>query len=176
MRYRRLDANGDMTFGRGQGNFWIDQAEAVAQLVLTRLRLNLGEWFADTTDGTAWATEVLGVRTRATRDVVVQARVLGTPGVTDLAQYFSTTDPNARQWIAALSLDTVYGPVALVAAKLPGIVPPLPTAPAAVSQTAAAGLGVLGGTAIGNTPADLTQGPQADVTDFQIQTLAAGSY
>jgi hypothetical protein len=27
MRHRRLDANGDMTFGQGQSDFWIDQPE-----------------------------------------------------------------------------------------------------------------------------------------------------
>ena len=174
MRYRRLDANGDMTFGRGQGNFWINQPEGVAQLVLTRLRLNLGEWFADTADGTAWATQVLGVRTRATRDVVVQARVQTTPEVIAINQYFSTLDPNVRTWTAAMVIDTSYGAVALVTPGLPGTVPPLPVVPVVTREATA--LGVEGGTPLSATPADLTKGPRANITDFVIQRVAAGSY
>jgi hypothetical protein len=176
MRYRRLDANGDMTFGQGLGNFWINQPEAVAQSVLTRLRLNLGEWFYDTSDGTPWNTEVLGERTQSTRDVVVQDRVQTTTGVVEIISYGSLFDPNTRTWTAAMTLQTVYGPVALVATKLPGIVPPLPGAAPAGAAMAASGLGIQGGTPLTMVPADLTQGPRSDITDFEIQTLNAGSW
>ena len=174
MRYRRLDVSGDMTFGQGQANFLINTPETVAQSVLTRLRLNLGEWFADTTDGTAWATQVLGERTRATRDVVVQDRVLATAGVTDLARYFSTTDHTARLWTAAMVIDTVYGPAALTTQRLPGVVPPLPPTPGAGARF----LGVTGANdaPVSMTRADLTEGPQSDITDFVIQRLDPGRF
>ena len=45
MRYRIEDANGDMTWGSGDKNFYYNQPEAVAQAVMTRLRLWSGEWF-----------------------------------------------------------------------------------------------------------------------------------
>ena len=176
MRYRRLDSAGDMTFGQGQGNFWINQPEAVAQSVLTRLRLNLGEWFYDTSDGTPWNTQVLGERTQSTRDVVVTDRVQSTVGVQSIDTYGSVIDVNTRTWTAAMTLQTVYGPVALAAAKLPGIVPPLPGAAPAGAAMAALGLGIQGGTALTMVPADLTQGPRSDITDFEIQTLNAGSW
>jgi hypothetical protein len=85
-------------------------------------------------------------------------------------------DVNTRTWTAAMTLTTVYGPVALVAAKLPGIVPPLPPAAPTGTAIAATALGVLGGTPIAMVPADLTQGPRSDVTDFEVQTLQAGSW
>jgi hypothetical protein len=175
MRLRRLDANGDATFGQGQGNLWINQPEGVGQLVMTRLRLNQGEWFADLTQGTPWKTEVLGERTAATRDLVVRGQVLDTIGVQDIPSYGSRID-DTRTWSVAMTLDTVFGPVALAATKLPATVPPLPPAAPSGTQIAATGLGIAGGTALTMVPADLTQGPRSDVTDFEIKTLAAGSW
>ena len=63
MRYRKLDARGDMIFGHGSADYYRDQPEAVAQAAVTRLRLKLGEWFADTSDGTNWDGAVLGRHT-----------------------------------------------------------------------------------------------------------------
>lgn len=177
MRYRRLDENGDMTFGQGQGNFWINQPEAVAQLALTRLRLDLGAWFHDMSDGTAWKTEVLGERTRQTRDIVVIERVRDTTGVSEIETYGSRMDPNERAWTAAMSLATVFGPIALVAPRLPGAVPPLPTGPVTGGVVAATSLGVAGGTPLSMTPANLTSdGPRANITDLSITNMAAGTW
>jgi hypothetical protein len=173
MRYRRLDAKGDMTFGRSQGNLWINQPEGVAQLVMTRLRLGLGEWFADTSDGTPWVTEVLGERTRWTRDVVVRDRVERTQDVTGIIDYGSQMDVDTRSWTAAMRIGTIYGPVAVGLTKLPATVPPLPSA-VVTGVINASQLGVVGGTRVTMVPADLTTGPRTDVTDFQIQTLQAG--
>ena len=52
MRYRKLDAAGDMTFGNGIGAFYVDIPEAPAQAVMTRLRMEQGEWFLDAKAGT----------------------------------------------------------------------------------------------------------------------------
>ena len=162
-----------MTFGQGQGNLWIDQPEGVGQLVMTRLRLNYGEWFVDLTQGTPWKTQVLGERTAATRDLVVRDRVLDTIGVTDIPTYGSRLD-DTRTWSVAMTVQTIYGPVALVAAKLPGSIPPLPPAAPTGVAVAATALGIAGGTAITVVPADLTE-PHSNI-DFEIQALAAGSW
>jgi hypothetical protein len=173
MRYRRLDpVTGDMTFGHGQDNFWVNAPEGVGQWVMTRLRLNQGEWFADTTEGTPWMTQVLGERTRATRDVVVFDRVQSTPNVTDVLGYSSQVDPNARAWAASMTIDTVYGAVAVQAAKLPAAVPSIGIG---LGGNRASMLGVLGGTLMEMQPADLTRRP-ANITDFRITVLDAGTF
>jgi len=109
MRYRKMDANGDMVFGGGQAAFWRDVPEAPAQAVMTRLRLQLGEWFLDTSDGTPWKTRVLGKYTAPFRDPVIRARMLGTAGVTGIAAYYSTVDSETRQFAVGATIDTVYG-------------------------------------------------------------------
>jgi hypothetical protein len=166
-----------MTFGQSQNNLWIDQPEAVAQLVMTRLRLNLGEWFLDTSDGTPWQTEVLGEQTRWTRDVVVKDRVERTQDVIGIVAYGSRMDPDQRAWSAAVAIDTIYGRVAVGAARLPATVPPLvPQGTAGGSLVNARALGLQGGTPLAATPADLTIMPRSDIKDFEIQTLVAGTW
>lgn len=114
MRYRKLDANGDYTWGGGLSSFFIDKPEAVAQAAGTRLRLQLGEWFLDITDGTPWQTQVLGKYTGNTRDLVLKSRVLGTTGAVSLASYSSqvgVTGP--RGFTVQMTLNTIYGAVRL---------------------------------------------------------------
>lgn len=145
MRYRKLDsASGDMMFGSGQGDFWRDQPEAVAQSVLTRLMLWRGRWFADLTEGTPWQTEVLGERTQATRDVMLRSTVNDTPHVAAITQYASAFDRDRRDWAAALILDTDYGEALLQASRLPGTLPDLPPPPTPPSPPEQRQLGIIG--------------------------------
>lgn len=108
MRYRKLNATGDYTLGSGQ-DFHVNSPEAVAQAVRTRLELNLSEWFADTSDGMPWDTEVLGKYTALTRDAVIKDRILGTPGVTEITEYSSTFDGNTRRFSVTATISTAYG-------------------------------------------------------------------
>lgn len=109
MRYRKIDANGDYSWGNQQGDFYRDQAEAVAQAVQTRLRLTLGEWFLDVTDGTPWNTEVLGKYTKDQYDTAIRDRILGTTGVTEIVSYSSTADTQARTLTVTVTINTQYG-------------------------------------------------------------------
>lgn len=109
MRYRRLTPSGDYSFGSGQGDFYANVPEAPAQAVLTRLRLNLGDWFLDRTDGTPWQTKVLGTNTAATRDAVIKSRILDTPGVNSILSYSSSFNGNTRTFNVYVRLDTIYG-------------------------------------------------------------------
>lgn len=108
MRYRALDADGDMTFGQGGLNFLVNEPAAVAQAVKTRLRLDEGEWFLDLTEGTPYETQVLGYGTRQTRDVAIRDRILGTPGLTDIVTYSSSVDV-ARKFTVNGTANTLYG-------------------------------------------------------------------
>lgn len=109
MRVRKLDAAGDMQFGHNQFDFWRDVPDGPAQCVMTRLRLNYGEWWLDTLDGTPWDVEVLGFYTDSTRDPVVRARTSGTPGVNSIISYSSQLDRTSRKYSVQMTLDTIYG-------------------------------------------------------------------
>ena len=109
MRYRALDAAGDMQFGRGASLFLRNSPEAVAQAIRTRLLLFQGEWFADTAAGTAWNSRVLGERTEDARLPELRARILGTPGVRALLALAAGFDAGARRLRVAADVDTIYG-------------------------------------------------------------------
>ncbi|WP_288074684.1 hypothetical protein [Pseudomonas sp.] len=113
MRYRKLDAAGDYSFGQGRADFHQDTPEAVAQAVLTRLQLLRGEWFVDTSDGTPWKTEILGEHTRDSYDMAIRSRILGTPGVTQIDDYSSSFDPDTRSLSVTAIITTDYGQTTL---------------------------------------------------------------
>lgn len=109
MRYRKLDANGDYTFGHGQADFYRDQPEAVAQAVETRLRLFTQEWFLDLSEGTPWREEVLGKYTQNTYDTVIKDRIIGTQGLSSLDTYDSSRNVDTRALNVQATITTVYG-------------------------------------------------------------------
>ena len=111
LRYRKLDAAGDYSFGAGQANFYRDQPEAVAQAVQTRLALFLGEWFLDTSDGTPWNTRVLGERTLPLYDLTQRARILATPNVTSITAYASQFNAQTRALGVQVSVLTDFSAV-----------------------------------------------------------------
>lgn len=110
MRIRKVEPEtGDMRFGSGQADFWRDVPDGVAQHVQSRLQLYRGEWFLDIADGTPWRTEVLGKYTGPTRDMVLRARILETPGVTAITAYDSALNRDTRAFTAQATISTQYG-------------------------------------------------------------------
>lgn len=116
MRYRALSPSGDYTFGQGRANFLVNSPATVAQAVLTRLLLLQGEWFLDTSDGTPYATQVLGTGTQATRDQAIKSRVLDTQGVTGIVAYASQVNADTRGFSVQMTIDTTYGQTQVTAA------------------------------------------------------------
>lgn len=110
IRYRKMDANGDYTFGRPLAvqEFWVDQQEAVQQAILTRLTLSSGEWFLDSDEGTPYATKVLGYSPPNVRDFALRARILDTLGVDSITTYNSSIDQERACTVTA-NVDTIYG-------------------------------------------------------------------
>jgi hypothetical protein len=85
VKYRKLDLDGDYTFGRR--NEFCTDVEAVAQAVRTRLLLLKGEWWENTIDGTPFFEEVAGqffssIEDASQVDLVFSERITGTQGVT----------------------------------------------------------------------------------------------
>lgn len=109
MKYRKLDENGDYVFGLGDGNFYKDQPEAVAQAVLTRLRLGAGEWFLDINAVTPYNSRIIGSGTINTYDVAIQQVVLDTVGVTEIVSYSSGIDRESRIAYVDCIINTKYG-------------------------------------------------------------------
>lgn len=118
MRYRALDANGDYIFGFGPSEFLQNSPEAVAQAVMTRLNLKTGEWFLDTSDGTPYATDVVGVGTKPLYDAAIRERILDTQSqgqnvVNEIISYSSSLDPTTRKLSINATIDTIYGEATL---------------------------------------------------------------
>lgn len=108
MRYRRLSDSGDYVFGQGAAQFLVNSPATVAQAVNTRLLLPTEEWFLDLLEGTPYKGEVLGYNTVPVYDAALQARILGTPGVSSIDAYSSvlTTD---RKLQISVTITTIYG-------------------------------------------------------------------
>jgi hypothetical protein len=110
MRVRKLDSNGDMTFGHGGADYYVNDPVGVAQIVSTRLRLWLGQWFLYRSDGMPWLTKVIGKYTEDTRDAAITNRIFLTPGVLSIATYQSQLNRNTREFDVQAYINTIYGP------------------------------------------------------------------
>jgi hypothetical protein len=109
MRYRKLSPDWDLVVGHGSADYLRDSPETVLQAVMTRLKLFVGEWFNDTEDGTPWRTQILGKYTKTKYDSAIRRRILGTQGVTGIAEYRSAFDGEGRNLTVEAVVDTVYG-------------------------------------------------------------------
>lgn len=116
MIYRKLNANGDYTFGLQAGNFYKNIPEAVAQAVKTRLGLIQGEWFLDITVGTPYNSRILGAGTVSKYDRAIQEVILSTQGVKRITAYGSSVDPSTRSASVNCTIDTIYGQAVVNAA------------------------------------------------------------
>ncbi len=117
MRYRKLNQNGDMTFGNQQADFHRDSPEAVAQAVWTRLRLWVGEWFIDTSEGTPYQQAALGTNKSATISPAIRQRILETENVTSIESFGLVIDPDNRTASISVVINTAFG-----ATKLQGVI------------------------------------------------------
>lgn len=105
MKYRELDVSGDMQLNKYLEN----TPEAVAQAVLTRLRLWSEEWFLDVTDGTPWLQLVLGHGTQNTAIQAIRKRILDTEGVESITNLEFSQNPDTRELVVAVQMKTAYG-------------------------------------------------------------------
>lgn len=109
MRYRKLSNDGDYVFGSSKSDLLVNSPEAVAQAILTRLKLWLGEWFADTSDGTGWNQSIVGKHSKNLYELTLRQRVLETPGVNNIIDFQSSLDAETRRLNISMTVNTIYG-------------------------------------------------------------------
>lgn len=114
MKYRRLDQNGDMTFGHQRHDFHHNSPEGVAQAVITRLKLWLGEWFIDMAEGTPYQQALLGAHKQNTVEPALRERILETKGVKEIVDFDLQWDTEARTVKVNVMLDTDYGETKII--------------------------------------------------------------
>lgn len=113
MRVRKLDSNGDYTFGFGDSTYFKDSPAGVGQTVKNRLSLWTGEWFLDKESGTPWLGDILGES--VTAEAVLRDRILDTTGVNEILLFESSFNPNSRKLTVTATIETIYGETALEA-------------------------------------------------------------
>jgi hypothetical protein len=109
----RAVVNGEPQWGQGQGNF-LSGADAVAQLINTRLLLFLGEWFLNLQDGLPLWQTILGQAANVTViNAAIQARILATPYVVSVTSVSGEFNQSTGQFSYSAQVSTVFGPVAV---------------------------------------------------------------
>lgn len=113
MRYRKLTADDDYSFGNSQLDFYRDEPAAVGQAVKTRLLLWLGEWFLDIEEGTPYMQGILGKYSVDVANTTIQDRVINTQGLVDFENYESVKDADNRSLSVEFDINTIYGPTSV---------------------------------------------------------------
>ncbi len=112
MTVRALDSNGDIVTS---GIIFLSKAEEVGQTIETRLKLFLGEYFRDITQGTPWFTSILGKNTAddsvAAKNTIIKNIILQTDNVVKLLSYDATFDSANRKYTITSSVLTEYGQI-----------------------------------------------------------------
>lgn len=109
IRYRILDANADMEFGKGQQNFTYG-TYAVTQAIKTRLKLLKGEWWESLDEGLPLFQSILGQNGTANNltiaDALIKERIIGTQDVTSIESFSSTYDSETRSYSFTATVNT----------------------------------------------------------------------
>lgn len=118
MKYRKLSPTGDYTTGQRDQNF-VTGVEAVAQAVLTRLRLWQGEWWENLLDGLPMTQQILGKRAALNLiESLIKERILGTIGVLSIQAIEVTWDNETRALGVFSTINTIYGKATISEVKL----------------------------------------------------------
>ena len=113
---RALGPNNDALKGSGQNNFLYD-IDAVAQIIVTRLRLLQGEWWENLNLGFPLFQNVLGV-SGATNNVkaielLIQQCILQTPYVNRITNANLLYTPATRSFAYSANVITQFGTLVL---------------------------------------------------------------
>ena len=94
------------------GQQFLTDREEIAQTIETRLKLFLGEYFRDITDGTPWFDQILGKGgPLQTKEAIIRNRIVRTDGVIRLTSFNTTYTPETRAYNVTAGVLTRFGTV-----------------------------------------------------------------
>jgi len=108
MRVRRIDANGDWTFGSGRASY-ADRSESVAQRVKTRILSFQSDWFLDLSHGLPWFQLIERPADLARIERAVKSQILRTDGVSKITDFSMSPNVTTRQLSITTTIVDVYG-------------------------------------------------------------------
>ncbi|MGE9550436.1 hypothetical protein ACQPT2_04255 [Erwinia amylovora] len=108
MRTRRLDGNGDWTFGRGKASY-ASKSECVRQKVATRLRSFKQDWFLNQDHGSDWLGNMARRGTRVKLESDMRSCILETDGVKTLTAFATQYVPKTRKLTVTATFTDIYG-------------------------------------------------------------------
>lgn len=112
-----LIVNGDLTL---TSDVDANGTNPVLQDILQNLRMFLGEWFLDNTQGVPWLQQIfVKGTTQADIDAAIQAAILSTTGVTALTSYGSQLNAASRSLAVTFSVKTQAGVVSYTGTLTP---------------------------------------------------------
>ena len=109
MRYRALDANGDMVMRNGQA--YLEGVEAVRQAIETRLKLLIYEWWEDIEDGVPYWQQIIANRDLEAAEKIIKNRIQQTDHVLSILFFDSDWDNERRILKIRAGVQTDYGPI-----------------------------------------------------------------
>jgi hypothetical protein len=108
MRVRRVDQNGDWTFGAGRASY-ADRSESVAQRVKSRLLSLEGDWFLNLSHGLPWFDLIERPADLARVERAVKGQILRTDGVSKITAFAMAADPITRRLTITTTIIDIYG-------------------------------------------------------------------
>jgi hypothetical protein len=121
---RKLDANGDPMYGHGPADF-ISNIDAVAQIIMTKLKLFQGEWWENLSEGTPMFQSILGVAGAGKRPgaiaLILKNRILQAPYTTGVSQIATSFNATSRAFSFTCTVQTIFGPITI--SNVPGVLP-----------------------------------------------------
>lgn len=112
MSIRALDSNDDWTFGKGTGNYLVDENE-INLNVRTRLRSWFGDCFFAVAEGVDY-NNLLDIGTQNLLDNDIRRVILQTAGVLRLNSYESEINRSTRGFSAEANITTIFGDLTVV--------------------------------------------------------------
>lgn len=101
-----------MVFGHDKYDF-LQDAEAVAQAVRTKILLFRREWWEDVQEGTPMFTDIVGSQMVADKqnavDLILRDRILEVPHVETIKEFKSKLDSKKRTYSMYCSIETSFG-------------------------------------------------------------------